>query len=116
MNFEAKIIEVTTAIKAQVSTKKAFMSRVFEIEKIIIIGFNAFKFKEFSQTIISKQDIHQTLCKIIQDNEPSKRDLSIFNAYVKQITVYKIDIPYILEHYQLLQYAANCDSDIKIII
>jgi hypothetical protein len=116
MNFEAKIGEITDSVKSQVSQKKVFIGRVIEIEQIVMTGLNSFKFKKFSITEIKEKDIHQTLCKIIQNNEPSKRDLSIFNAYIQKLTVYSVDISYILENYHLLQYDNNCDKNKNILV
>lgn len=115
MNFEAKIEEITDSIKSQVTTNRVFISRVMELEGIVIIGFNAFKFRDFNQSDIKEKDIRQTLCKIIQEHEASKRDLSIFNAYIKKLTHYQVEVTYILSNYHLLQYDNNCSGNKNII-
>lgn len=116
MNFEAKILDITANIKIKIESKQLFLKRVTEMEEIIKIGFHAVKLKKFALEIIQIRDIRQTLCKFIKDNEPSKRDLLIFDAYIKQLTVYKLDTNYILGNYHLLQFDNNCGTDTSIIV
>jgi len=92
-------------------------SRINKCNTIISSLIHQYKNKKFEQGFIPKEKIHQNLCYAVIENLIDVADIYVLNAFVSNLSIYKIDISHIQSNFINIAYSmVNCEIDKKIIV
>ena len=114
MSFEEKIERIYKAILSQ--NLPLPQSRITKSKEIVLTILHAYRYKQFDKVLLQKTHIINPLCIALTQNLIDVADIYILNAFVKNLTIYSINIEYIRTSYASLSYTMNnCESDVNIL-
>jgi len=113
MTFEERIKRLTLLIFEK--QNKIDIKRIETIEHIVLIMFHSFKKKDFSESIIKAHDIHNSICRLLHDDDISLVNLTLLNVFISNLSKYELKIDYIIKNQVHLSDLINCEQDKKFI-
>lgn len=114
MNFEERVTNIYNSILHL--NLNISQQRIDKNQTLILNMVHSFKYKKFQEDIITSNQIQNFLCYVLVNKLIDVSDIYILNAFISNLSIYKINIIYLKENFSIISYAPNnCEKNSKII-
>jgi len=107
--FQENIEKIYSSIDLTIDER--LKNRHIDIKIVIDSIFSRFKLKTFNKNEIIPTDIINPICMVINNGLLSQSNIILLNTYIRNLTIYEIDIKYVFKNKQKLAFMSNCEKD-----
>jgi len=121
MLFDEKLKEIYSTSKKNIeqhemsqSLKLSLQNDLGKAYEFVRRFLSSYLFKEFDKSVISSQLLANSICHIIR-HHVTMQILKIINSFIKKLTVYSINVDYVIENSNILLDTKDCTKNLQII-